>query len=156
MGIKFHITPKKNYSLAQFDILESDKNIWQDFLKNLKTTSLQINYHHWQIVTQKGKSFARITFSGNYDMCLQLYQKFKKYNTERFIINVKSDFDTTLSNSKSDRYFELESQSDYLNTENWEQENFRFEDNEYQGIYEDDRWSDYGYMNDISNPFEVY
>lgn len=128
-----------NYS---FDVLVKDKDIWKQLLQDIKT---HIN-SRWQIVSIKNKKFIRIKFYGNDEECSILSQKFQE-DEESCLKNMKSDFDTDIN-------IETTQEENYI-----DKEFNKISDNNYSAQFESDRydgWLDCGYMNDITNPYEVY
>jgi hypothetical protein len=115
--------------------------MWEQLLKDIKCS--------WQIVSRKNKKFIRIRFYGTDEKCLILSQKLAEYK-ESHLKDIKSDFDTHINNEAT--------QTESL-IDNTDKEFDKISDNNYSDqfdIYTRDTWLDFGYMNDIINPYEVY
>ncbi|ABA25012.1 hypothetical protein Ava_B0301 (plasmid) [Trichormus variabilis ATCC 29413] len=105
----------------------------------------------WQIILRPSNNFARALIYENYSLWFKIFQEFRDYSYIH-IKNKVSDFDKYIckheeNDTNGNNLINVNDDSDFLKEEN---------NNSCINFDNDYAWIDYGYMNDINNPFEVY
>ncbi len=180
MGILFQINSNRDYSVAEFYINYSEQSMWEEILKNLPSPTSPDAVHYFKKYFSENKLYFTIKLFSTYEICLQIFKTFQNYAKLAYL--PESPQEKTYDSS----YLGYESEEDFRQGKAFAQslasdkkmpkfttvsydtrenqsyeDSSSYDDNGENQSYEDtsnydDNWVDYGYMNDINNPYEVY
>lgn len=141
MAALFEIVYKPDYTIAKFNICIKEISKWRDIVINLPYPEWPQKVHYFNIEISEDDSYASVNLFSSYKVCLQLVKIFQKSLDNR---ELELDSEEKYVGNK---IFEdcVNSDSDFFEYSDFSNENCR-----------GDTWMDYGYMNDITNLFEVY
>ncbi len=171
MDVIFQIDSKQNYSIAQFDIHSSYETAWKDIIKIFSHPNSPDTVHYFKSTPSDDGPFITIRLFSTYELCLQLLRQFQDWIGYLGVRNPIWSLDEL---PKKTCYWE---ECGYDSEEEFKTDEALAElfnsDEEMPGIttvsydtlgYEgygynedyNDALVDYGYSDDMRNPFEVY